>query len=225
MSEPDRALARRLAHESLAKGDATGWFEALYDAADGNERLVPWADMRVNPNLTDWLERLAAPAAGLSVLVVGCGLGDDAEHLAARGCSVTAFDISPRAVAWCRQRFPTTNVDYRVADVLSQPPAWSLAFDLVVEIFTLQVLPPELRPLAIAGIAGCVAPGGTLLVIARARDTADERGTMPWPLTKDELSLFASHGLETVAFEDFDDKSEDPPVRRFRAEYRRARAH
>ncbi len=77
------------------------------------------------------------------------------------------------------------------------------------------------RPTAIAEIARCVAPGGTLLVIARARDADDDRGTMPWPLTKEELGQFHASGLETIAFEDFFDATEDPSVLRFRAAYRR----
>ena len=57
MTEPDRALARRLAQESLARGDATGWFETLYAAAEGDESRIPWADMRVNPKHASWLKR------------------------------------------------------------------------------------------------------------------------------------------------------------------------
>lgn len=41
---------------------------------------------------------------------------------------------------------------------------------------------------------------------------------MPWPLTKEELSLFEDHGLKKVFLEDYLD-SEEPPVRRFRATY------
>jgi SAM-dependent methyltransferase len=223
MSEPDRALARRLAHESLAKGDATGWFDALYDAAQGDANVVPWADMRPNPNLTAWLDGRAPPSPPQAALVIGCGLGDDAEELARRGWNVTAFDISQRAIDWCRRRFEHSTVNYCVADVLSLPAAWRQKFNLVVEIFTLQVLPPELRDAAMAGIAGCVAPDGTLLVVARAREAGDDHGTMPWPLTKDELQAFERHGLEAAAFEDYLDDHEDPPVRRFRAEFRRLR--
>jgi SAM-dependent methyltransferase len=221
MTGPDRALARRLAAESLAKGDAVGWFDALYVAAQGDSAFVPWADMRVNPNLSAWLDRSPPAAAGKRALVIGCGLGDDAEELARRGFAVTAFDVSPRAIEWCRRRFAATSVEYRVADVLRLPAEWRGGFDLVVEIFTLQVLPPELRKTAIAGIAGCVGPGGALLVVARARDAADDRGTMPWPLVKDELDGFNACGLETISFEDYLDRNEDPPVRRFRAQYRR----
>ena len=221
MTEPDRALARRLAHESLARGDAIGWFDALYDAARGDEKAVPWADMRVNANLAAWLDRQVPAPAEATALVVGCGLGDDAQELVRRGYRVTAFDISPRAIDWCRRRFPDAQVNYCVADLLQRPSDWQAAFDLTVEIYTLQVLPPELRTAAMENLASTVAAGGTLLVVARARDPDDDRGTMPWPLTAAELEQFNRYGLATASFEDFLDTSEDPPVRRFRAEYRR----
>ena len=103
MSELDRSMARRLAQESLARGDATGWFDTLYVAADGNPAHVPWADLKVNGNLASWLAKRPSAGRGGRALVVGRGLGDDAEELARRGFAVTAFDISARAVAWCRE--------------------------------------------------------------------------------------------------------------------------
>jgi SAM-dependent methyltransferase len=218
MTPPDRAAARRLARESLAKGDAIGWFDTLYDAAQGDESLVPWADMRVNPNLASWLSRRPLGGQGKRALVIGCGLGDDAEELAGLGFEVTAFDVSARAIEWCRRRFPDSRVDYRVVDLLNPPAAWRKSVDFVLEIYTLQVLPSELRPAAAAHMAGFVAPGGTLLVVARGREVSEDRGAMPWPLVKGEFEIFTQHGLAAVAFDDYFD-SEDPPVRRFRAEY------
>jgi len=97
---------------------------------------------------------------------------------------------------------------------------WNRAFDLVVESYTLQVLPPELRDPAIERISGFVAPEGSLLVICRGRDPEDDPGRMPWPLTRKELSYFTGCGLEQVSFEAFTD-AEEPPVPRFRVTYRR----
>ena len=220
MAEPDRALARQLAAESLARGDATGWFESLYQSANGTAAAIPWADGRVNPNLADWLAQHPLAELGRRALVVGCGLGDDAEHLATLGLHVTAFDISPTAVAWCRQRFPASPVDYRAADLLHPPAAWQAAFDFVFEAYTLQVLPPELRSKAEQHLAGLVVPAGILLIVARARDKAEPTGTMPWPLTRDDLAPLLAAGLEAVSFEDYFD-AEHPPVRRIRVTYRK----
>jgi SAM-dependent methyltransferase len=211
----DRALGRRLAREALERGEPLAWFEELYLADRETPGVVSWADLVPNPHLVSWL----GDAAGAGrALVVGSGYGDDAEELARRGWEVTAFDVAPTATAAARERFPGSAVRYETADVLAPPPAWTAAFDLVVEAYTLQVLPPELRAPAAAAIAAFVAPGGRLLVVARGRDAADPPGEMPWPLVPDELRrLFAS--LELERWEDFAD-DEDPPVRRLRATYR-----
>ena len=169
--------------------------------------------MRPNPNLLSWLDGPQAADLGKTALVVGCGLGDDAEELARRGQQVTAFDVAATAVGWCQRRFPQSAVSYVVADLLEPPDAWREAFDFVFEAYTLQVLPPEAREQAMRHLAACVAPGGTLLVIARGRDTAEPEGEMPWPLTRNELAALDAADLTRDSFEDFLD-AEDPPVRR-----------
>jgi len=215
----DRRRARELARSHLAAGDALGWFEALYAQAGDDAAIIPWADLTPNPNLTAWLDANSAQVPG-RVLEIGCGLGDDAEELARRGFRVTACDISATAIAWCRRRHPASAVDYVTADLFQPPAEWNGAFPFVVEAYTLQVLPPKLRPQAVRRMAGLLAPGGALLVIARGRDAADPEGQMPWPLTREEFAAFAACGLAEASFEDYLD-AEDPPARRFRAVYRR----
>ncbi|MFC1735481.1 class I SAM-dependent methyltransferase [Candidatus Hydrogenedentota bacterium] len=217
MSETQRATAREIAHKHLDSGDPLGWFEDLYSQANEGTSVIPWADLEPNPNLVDWLNQYGAAVSGLA-LKVGCGLGDDAEELARRGFETIAFDISESAIAWSRRRFPQSSVSYIAADLFSAPAEWAANFDFVLESYTLQVLPPNLRADAMRCIASFVAPGGTLLVIARGRETSDPEGKIPWPLTKDELALFETQSLKEVSFEDYVD-SEDPPVRRFRATY------
>jgi SAM-dependent methyltransferase len=220
--DPKRNRARELAQAHLAQGDALGWFEPLYAEAQGNPERVPWADLIPNPNLSEWLDRKAIRGDGRSALVVGCGLGDDAELLAARGFRVTAFDVASSAVAWCRQRFPKSSVQYETADLLNPPPTWNGAFDFVFEAYTLQVLKSaEMRRQAVSRLAAFPKPGGTLLVICRGREAGDPEGQMPWPLLRDELTALEKCGLTQVAFEDFWDQHEATAVRRFRALYSR----
>jgi SAM-dependent methyltransferase len=212
-----RTHAQSLAKSYLAQGDPTGWFDALYIQAHGDEGKIPWADLKPNPNLVSWLERKSAKWN--RSLIVGCGLGDDAEELARRGCRVTAFDISKTAVDWCRRRFPNSPVDYHAADLLNPPSDWKNAFDFVFECYTLQVLPPGMRRAAADRLAEFVAPGGKLLIVCRGREETDPEGGMPWPLTRVELQrLMASSDLGEAVFEDYFDQ-ETPPARRFRVEY------
>ena len=219
MSETHRATAREIAHKYLDSGDPLGWFEDLYSRAGEDTSIIPWADLEPNPNLVDWLNQHEAAASGRAIKV-GSGLGDDAEELTRWGFETTAFDISESAIASSRRRFPQSSVSYIVADLFSAPIEWEARFHFVMESYTLQVLPPNLRADAMRCIASFVAPGGTLLVIARGREPSDPEGRMPWPLTKDELSFLETQGFKEVSFEDYMD-SEDPPVRRFRATYRR----
>jgi SAM-dependent methyltransferase len=163
--------------------DPLGWFEELYAAAP-DARVIPWAAEQPHPLLVDWLD--AHPVRGRA-LVVACGLGDDAEELARRGLDVTAFDLSPSAIAWAKRRFPETRVEYVVANALEPPAEWEGAFDLVVEVYTLQAVPAELRPGIAATIGHALAPGGTVVAIARGRDEDERFDGPPWPLSPSEL--------------------------------------
>jgi SAM-dependent methyltransferase len=219
--EPDRAYVQRLAAQALAAGDQTGWFEQLYQAADTGAATVPWDDRQANPMLVSWPGLGPPEAPGSRAVVVGAGLGENAELLASLGWATTAFDVAPSAVATARRRFPSSPVEYAVADVLAPPADWQHAFDLVFEAYTVQVLRGEARRQAIANIAALVAPGGTLLVIARARNDDQDPGQFPWPLTRDEVTSFP--GLTPVRIEDLYD-NEQPPRRRWRAEFTAAGA-
>jgi len=221
MSKDDaNKSAEELAREALERGDATGWFELLYSGASQNTDAIPWADLRPHPGFDQWLTFADTSKLGKRAAVVGCGLGDDAEALAAKGFEVTAFDISPSAVDWAKQRFPNSSVTYQVADLLEAPEDWKRAFDLVVEVYTLQALPADIRSGAVAAVAELVAPGGILLVVCRAREVEEPAAGPPWHLTREELGAFDHLGLEQQSFVDYID-GEEPTIRRFRVEYRR----
>jgi hypothetical protein len=98
------------------------------------------------------------------------------------------------------------------------PAAWQRAFDLVVEIITLQALPPELHPRAAAAVRGLVAEGGTLLAIGALPD--ETVASPPWALTRAEIEGIASGELDTVAIETIAMPGK-PAELRWRAEYRR----
>jgi SAM-dependent methyltransferase len=209
----------RLAAASLAAGDPTGWFEQLYAQAQTGAAQVPWDRPEPSPLLADWAARTHPAGVGRTALVVGCGLGRDAEFVAGLGFATTAFDIAETAIRTARQRHPDSPVDYRVADLLAPPGEWTQAFDLVVECNNVQALPRELRDRATAAVASFVAPGGTLLVVAAAATAWGEEGP-PWPLTRTELSAFAVGGLTEVSAERLPGV-EGPFVERWRALFTR----
>ncbi|MCY3003608.1 MAG: class I SAM-dependent methyltransferase [Planctomycetota bacterium] len=216
-----RERARELAKESLQRGDALGWFESLYREAAGDTGRIPWADPEGHPLLLEWIARQPAPRPGASALVVGCGLGEDSECLAKAGWQVTAFDVSSTAIDWCRKLHRESRVRYEVADLLHPPAHWTGRFDLVFECYTLQALPETLRESASASLASFVAPGGSLLVVTRAREPHEDPGSLPWPLVRTEVGQFAGRGLVEREFEECESGHGLGPARHFRARFER----
>ncbi|TCO55081.1 class I SAM-dependent methyltransferase [Actinocrispum wychmicini] len=178
--------------------DPTGWFEHRYAVAEQGEATVPWDAGAAYDLLTHW----APPGVGRTAIVVGCGLGHDAEFLASLGYDTVAFDSSATAIRQARAQFPDSKVHYLTGDLLNLPDGWRGSFDLVVEIRTVQSLPLRLRADAIDRIGELVAPGGTLFVVAGVRDDSEpldgeplDEGP-PWPLTRDEVTSFANETLK-----------------------------
>src|SRR5579859_6548406 len=192
-----------LAAQSLAAGNPTGWFEALYSAGEAGHVAIPWSRQEAHPLLVEWATARAAPGTGKRAIVVGCGLGADAEFIRSLGYDTTAFDISPTAIRQARHRHPSSAVDYTTADLLYLPKKWERAFDLVVEVITVQALPDPPRRNAIVNVGRLVGEGGVLVVVEWA--TPPEGGPIPppppWPLQRSEIELFAADGLDIATME------------------------
>lgn len=198
--------ADRLANASVERGDPNGWFEELYAAGESGEVTMAWDRAEAQPLLAEWTTREELTGAGRRAVVVGAGLGADAEHVAGLGFDTTAFDLSPTAIRTAHARNPGSTVDYLVADLLDLPPDWRHAFDLVVEIYTVQSVPRDLRDEMVAAVAELVAPGGTLLAVQAVRAPDDDGSGPPWPLTHDEISSFTRGDLTEVRIEELHDK-------------------
>ncbi len=220
MKEFDPIAYRQMVRSYQQRDDPTGWFDSIYTDAEGDYRKVFWADLEPNPYLLEWLADCPFEHAGRTAVVVGCGVGDDAEALSDAGYRVTAFDISPEAIRLCRNRYRKSSVDYLVADLFNVPEAWEGSFDLVFECNTIQVLPGTYRLRARDAMVSLLAPGGFLLVSCRSRLKGEQKNDIPLPLDKDEIDGFIRCGLEETFFEAYDD-TQDPPVPHFFAAYRK----
>jgi len=208
MTTPDpRQHTRALAHESLRHNDPIGWFERLYAESAGDMSQIPWADHEPNPHLVHLIKQLKSQTLkDQRVIVVGCGLGDDAEYLAQLGAKVTAFDVSPTAIAWAKKRFPNSPVTYLVADVFTPPSSWHQYFDVVIEIYTIQALPHSLRSQVTHAIVDLVRPSGRLVLIARYASPERSLDGPPWPLTPADIQMLEAHGFEVETKEEARDE-------------------
>lgn len=185
---------------SVEENKPSNWFEPLYAGANTNGEGVPWANMETHPSFNNWLSHNPLEGNRKSALVVGCGMGDDAIELESLGFQVTAFDVSETAIKYCKERFPQSKVNFVQADLLKHQPKWQGNFDFVLEIFTVQALPPKYEDELIQNISSFVAPDGQLLVIAEVseEERAFENGP-PWLLTHQHIDAFKSCGLKVIS--------------------------
>ena len=204
---------------------AAEFFEAMYKGAFDGELTLPWERPAAHPLLVDWATRRGVTGGGRRAVVVGCGTGVDAEYVAGLGFETVGFDVSQTAIDLAMRQHLGSTVTYTTADLLNLPADWRGAFDLVVEIYTVQALPDPPRADAIAGIAQLVAPGGTLLAIAFIGEEYKTGGFPPWPLTRAEIDAFGADGLKPVAVEELAYSGAPQPQsaddRRWRAEFQR----
>jgi cyclopropane fatty-acyl-phospholipid synthase-like methyltransferase len=102
--------------------------------------------------------------AGQSVLSIADGEGRNGVWLAQQGLDVTAFDVSPVAVAKARRlaELRGVSVRFEVSDVESWE--WGAErWDAIVAVF-IQFAAPPLRERIFARVREALKPGGTLLL-------------------------------------------------------------
>ncbi len=211
-----------------ARTDLLERFETIYREADGDCSRIPWAHARACPFLMNWLdaEGPSYVRPGARVCVVGCGLGMDAAALVERGYDVTAFDACSCAIESARQLHPDLARSFVHRDLFDDPGKYRHRFDMVVEVHTLQSMPPEMWLGMAKRMSELVSTRGVMVVVARGRDAGMPSGVVdgpPYPLTQDELlEALEGCGFEPVrAIDNFmDDNS--PAVRRLRGCFRRS---
>lgn len=214
MSEPkdDTFLARRDAARAALDelpgnyaNDSAGrtvFFDAVYEKAKRDEAAVPWADLAPKQHLAQWLEQNQGD--GKTAIDIACGLGDNAEAIAAKGYKTTAFDVVDKAVNWAKDRFPQTSVAYQTADLFALPDEWTQGFDLVHECYTLQALPPQMLQTTYAAICNLVAPRGKLLIYTRYRIKGAQASGPPWPIEEQYLEMPRQFGLVKLREQKFE---------------------
>ncbi|MFJ8928816.1 class I SAM-dependent methyltransferase [Streptomyces sp. NPDC102364] len=133
------------------------WWDRFY--AD-RERDVPFFVEKADENLVAHLDNGPIRPEGRA-LDLGCGLGRNALHLAARGFDVDAVDLSATAVAWGKERAAAAAADVRFheGDIFDVQLPYA-AYDVVYDSGCLHHLPPHRRVSYLALLDRVLAPGG-----------------------------------------------------------------
>ena len=220
MKEFDPVAYQNMVRTFQARDEPLGWFDSIYADAQGDHNAVFWADLKVNPYLDKWLKQNPLNTEVKKAIAIGCGVGDDAEAMAASGYKVTAFDIAPTAIALCKNRYKESEVDYLVADLFEYPQEWFETFDLVYECNTIQVLPGKYRQKAMTSMVSLMSKDASLLVSCRSRNSGEQEKMIPLPLDKKEIDGFKVLGLYEESFLAYDD-DQIPSVPHFFATYKK----
>lgn len=122
--------------------------------------VPPWDIGRAQPDVVRIAE--AGGFAG-AVIDVGCGTGENALELSARGLQVVGVDAAPRAIEKARAKalergLPT---EFIVADALSLG-SLGRRFHTALDCGVFHVFEDHERPVYVASLASALEPGGVL---------------------------------------------------------------
>jgi SAM-dependent methyltransferase len=125
------------------------------------EFLGEYASRRLRPVEAVLLDRYGKDLH--RVLELGCGAGRLTGHLLERSASVSALDLSPAMISYCRRAYPHGH--FEVGDLRDLSRFAASSFDAVVAAFNvLDVVDDRERRGILAEISRVLVPGGLLLM-------------------------------------------------------------
>jgi SAM-dependent methyltransferase len=152
-------------------------FEKAYDGQ------APWEIGEPQPEIV----RLADEGAIRSVVLdVGCGTGENALFLAARGYDVWGIDYIPKAIERARDKAIRRGqgVHFQVGDALKLD-VLGRTFDTVIDSGLFHTFSDEERTLFVRGLARTVRPGGVAYLLCFSDQEPPGEG--PRRVSQDEI--------------------------------------
>ena len=156
--------------------------------------VPPWDIGRAQPEVVR-----IAESGGFTgdVIDVGCGTGENALELSARGLKVVGIDAAPRAIEAARakalERGLTT--EFLVADALALGPL-GRRFHTALDCGVFHVFDDGERPTYVASLASVLEPGGVLHLLCFSDRQPGLIG--PRRVTQEELRASFAEGWEVV---------------------------
>lgn len=129
--------------------------------ADLYSRKAPWDIGKPQPPFVEIADRIIGP-----VLDAGCGTGDTAIFLAARGHRVVGFDFLEEPIRRARAKAAERGltVEFRVSDALKLD-EWNERFNSVIDSGLFHTFGDEDRRKYVAGLGHVLNPSGYLFLI------------------------------------------------------------
>jgi SAM-dependent methyltransferase len=133
-----------------------------------------------------------------AVLDAGCGTGENALHIAARGARVLGVDVAETAVSIAREKAARRGIDagFAVGDALHLDRLGQV-FDTVLDCGLFHAFDREERRDYVASLASVTRPGGHVYVLCFGDTGPDPKG--PHPVSQEELSTAFEHGWCVVS--------------------------
>ena len=145
--------------------------------------VPPWDIGRAQPEVVR-----IADAGGFegAVIDVGCGTGENALELSARGLAVIGVDASPRAIEKARMKAVErgSSAEFLIADVLELD-TLDRRFRTALDCGVFHVFDDRERPIYVASLASVLEPGGVLHLLCFSDRQPGDTG--PRRVTQQEL--------------------------------------
>jgi len=188
------------------------FFDNIYKNTNDTHSNIPWATLNANIYLKDYLDNNEM-VKNKKALVIGCGLGDDANELSLKGYEVDAIDISDHAISLAKKRFQDKNINFKVEDIFDLPKSMINSYDFIYEGLTIQSIHPQYRESLIKIIYSLNKSNGELLLYTNIQNDSDSFGGPPWPLYRKDLEIFNTIGYEILSKEELVENKPIAPIR------------